>query len=656
MSRSYLKTLLFNLLMIIMIAGCQSSLKQWEVKSPDNKLIFELTLEKHENDSSDLTYRILQVVDSGELEVIKSSPLGLLRNDAAFDKNLHDYSETKLADFNESYDLFTGKVRHVEKTGRQQSITFQNEKNQLLSIDVKVFNDGAAFRYRFSDTNPEPVSVTHENTGFHLPAIGKAWMAPYDKITQFSPAYETFYENGISIGDRSPHDEGWSFPMLFELKHTWVLISEANLHDNFFGSHLEADAARGLYRVRLPESDEALNTGEPFAQQTLPWTMPWRTITIGKELSDIVNSTLVTDVSDSSMLKDFSWVNPGRCTWSWWSDHNSPKDFNALKKFIDFSADLGWEYSLVDANWNSMQGGSIEELIEYAHGKNIGIIMWYNSGGPHNAVTEEVRDKMHDPDKRREEFEKLKKWGVKGLKVDFFQSDKPHIIKLYHDILKDAAEFEIMINFHGCTIPRGWRRTYPHLVSMESVRGAEYYSFDENYPEFAPRQNTILPFTRNVIGPMDYTPISFSDQVYPHSTTNAHELALSVIFESGILHLADKPESVFVQPGYVIDFLKGIPVTWEETRLIEGYPGDYVVLARKNNKTWYFAGINGSEEPKTVKFKLPFIGEGLYLAEIIGDGKEPRSFTYYKKPFSFDKTIDIPMAPRGGFAGKLVLK
>jgi len=359
-------------------------------------------------------------------------------------------------------------------------------------------------------------------------------------------------------------------------------------------------------------------------------------------------------LSDPSIIEDPSWIQPGRASWSWWSDHDSPQKYEEQLKFIDLAVEMNWEYYLVDANWNTMKGGNIENLIKYANSKGIGILLWYNSGGPHNIVGEQLRDAMHIRERRRKEFERLQEWGVKGIKVDFFQSDKPHIIKQYHDILEDAKDYQIMINFHGCTIPRGWARKYPHMVSMEAVRGAENYSFDAKFPELAPRYNTILPFTRNTIGAMDYTPVAFSDQVYPHITTYGHEIGLSVIFQSGILHFADRVSVYQELPQYAKDFLSDIPVAWDQTKFIDGYPGQFVVLAREKDGIWYYGGINGTDEEIKVNLKLPYIKEVSYLAEIITDGNKDRSFMYYKKPFNASKTLELSMKPNGGFAGRLI--
>ena len=366
-----------------------------------------------------------------------------------------------------------------------------------------------------------------------------------------------------------------------------------------------------------------------------------------------MESTLVTDVSPASVVTDTSWIKPGRASWSWLFDHDSPQDCSKLKAWVDLAATMGWEYSLVDANWDRMKNGTIHDLIAYANSKGVGLLMWYNSGGPHNHVSEKPRGMMTHREIRREEMATLKKWGIKGVKVDFFQSDKQNIIQLYHDILQDAADFQIMVNFHGCTLPRGWSRTYPHLMSMEALRGEECYSFDKQFTTEAPIHNVIVPFTRNVVGPVDYTPVMFADNVYPHLTSYSHELALPVVFESGWLHFADGVKPYLDLPEAPKEFLKAIPVAWDETRFLAGEPGQFVVLARRNGRTWYLGGLNGEDVGRDVDVELGFLGNTRCTMELIADGKTPRQFEVDAQAVTGQDHIEVRLLPYGGFTAVL---
>jgi hypothetical protein len=381
--------------------------------------------------------------------------------------------------------------------------------------------------------------------------------------------------------------------------------------------------------------------------------MPWRVIIIGQTLGTIVESTMVTDLSAPCAVKDTSWIKPGRASWSWLSDHDSPQDCTKLKTFVDLAAQMGWEYSLVDANWDIMKNGTIHDLIAYANSKKIGLLLWYNSGGPHNYVTERPRGLMDLREVRRYEFQRLKDWGIKGVKVDFFQSDKQNIIQLYLDILKDAADFQMMVYFHGCTLPRGWERTYPNLMTMEAVRGAESYSFDKTFPQQAPAHNTILPFTRNAVGSMDYTPVMFADNVYPHITTYGHELALSVIFESGLLHFADAVKPYLDLPDAPKTFLKQVPATWDQTHFIAGEPGRFVILARRKGNDWYIGGINGRDIAEQINVSLTFLGQGQYSMTWIQDGKEARSFDTQSQTVASNGSVTVNLGSYGGFVAVL---
>jgi hypothetical protein len=245
---------------------------------------------------------------------------------------------------------------------------------------------------------------------------------------------------------------------------------------------------------------------------------------------------------------------------------------------------------------------------------------------------------------------------VKGVKVDFFQSDKQDVIALYHGILKDAADKKILVNFHGCTLPRGWSRTYPHLMSMEAVRGEECYSFDPKFPEKAPSHNAVLPFTRNAVGPMDYTPVMFVDNVHPLRTTAGHEIALSVVFESGWLHFAGGPEEYRTLPEVPKDFLKKVPAAWDETRFVAGEPGRFVAIARRSGERWYLGAIDGEGKARELELGLGFLGTGEWMAMVIEDGAEKRSLASRSAEVRPGGSLEIALRPNGGAAAVLAPK
>ena len=629
---------------ILFVACEQKQESVWELVSPDGNVKMELTLEEGR-----LFYQASLKSGEGFKEVIGKSPLGIIREDADFTEGLSFTDASRESLIDENYEVLTGKAVSLHNHANEKVVSFVTSDGNRLNIVYRAYNDGIAFRYLFPEEKIGQFVVTGEATGFRF-GEGQAWIQPYDDVTKWTPAYEAHYMSEVAIGDDSPYKNGWCFPALFHTNKAWVLLSEAGPDGDFYGVHLNPHAPGGLYTVRLPEEEEAMGVFGQYAESdNLPWASPWRVAIIGADLQTIVSSDLVSHVSPPSRIKDISWIQPGRASWSWLSDHDSPQDFNKLKSFVDLAVQMGWEYSLIDANWNLMKGGTAEQLIAYANSKNVGILMWYNSGGPHNEVEEQVRDIMHDAEKRKEEFARLHRLGVKGVKIDFFQSDKQGLMKLYRDILEDAAENQIMVNFHGCTIPRGWSRTWPHLMTLESVRGAECYTFAPTYPDNAPVSNTILPVTRNVVGSMDYTPVLLSEMQHPQVTTWGHELALSVLFESGWLHFADGVNAYLNLPEEPKSFLKDVPVVWDETRYVAGWPGKDMVIARRKGDTWYVAGINGEGTSKVLEFQLPFLKEGNVTAVLITDGETNRSFSNTQVLMNNASPLELSMLPYGGF-------
>ena len=645
-------TILALLAIGIAVSSCSPKPVEWKVESPDGSLIVTVSTAKSAQGNS-LYYLVAHKTSKSTDTVILPSPLGLERKEQSFTNGLTLLGNAEIRKVTDDYTLTTGKQRKVHAEANELTVHLLNRNRQPLQVVFRAYNDGVAFRYVFPGNSDSMLTVTSETTGFTLDPRGEAWMQPYDKPDMWKPAYENFYQDRIPIGTAAPGLEGWCFPMLFHTGKYWVLISESGVYENYCACHLQQDCSGGTYRLRFPEASDGNNTGNQDPSWKLPWEMPWRVIEIGQTPGDVLESMLITNLAAPSKIADFSWVKPGRASWSWWSDHPSSKNYQSLKSFVDLAADMGWEYSLVDANWDLMEGGTIEQLVNYANARGVGILMWYNSGGPHNVVTERPRDLLYKPEIRRAEFKKLHEWGVKGVKVDFWQSDKQHIMKYYQDLLKDAAAEHIMVNFHGCTIPKGWSRTWPNLVSMEAVNGAEAYSFNKDYPAKATYINTILPFTRNAVGSMDYTPVTFTDQQFPHLTSWGHELALSVVFESGILHLADRVSAYLGLPKEPLDFLRTVPVVWDETRWLAGEPGQYVVLARRLGDNWWIAGINGLKEPREVSLDLGFIEKTNANLAVIADGEDNKSFAPSSGPFNNSRKLKVKMLPFGGFVATI---
>jgi hypothetical protein len=605
-------------------------------------------------DGETVAYRVDRLTPSGAPQVvIERSPLGITRASQDFSRGLELLNASAVSEPSASYRMVTGKQLEVRTRARQRVFTFRKSTGAVMTITVRAMRDGVAFRYGFPGTAAVQDSLIGESTGFHLPP-GRAWMQPYQRVATWTPAYESDYRNGIPTGTPAPDDVGWALPMLFHTSDAWVLVTEAGLDRTSYGVHVERSAEDGLYRVRLPEEEETYGVAPRAAAITLPWASPWRVLIIGSELGTIVESTLVTDLAQPAAFGDVSWVKPGRVSWSWWSDMTSPRDYQKVFPFVDLASRLKWEYSLLDAGWQQMKnGGTPEDLAEYAKARNVGLIAWYNSGGAHNQANDGPRDLMVDPEVRRAEMRRIAALGFKGIKVDFMLSDKQYVIALYQDILRDAYANKLFVDFHGSTIPRGWQRTYPNLLTMEAVKGSEQYG-DTVFQRNAAIYNTIYPFTRNVIGSMDYTPMIFGDAPdrLPHLTTNPHELALSVVFESGLQHFVSTPAMIDAQPDYVRDFLTVVPTVWDETRFVDGYPGRLAVLARRRGTDWYVGAITSDTMVSVAEVPLRFLGAGNYDVSLISDGEDVDRFAYATETLARRDTMTVELAPRGGFVAR----
>ena len=530
--------------------------------------------------------------------------------------------------------------------------TCTNEANEYvaklsgnLQLVLRLYNDGAAFRYELSGLQGK---LPKEKTAYMIPEGTKRWML------QWSDSYEGFYHMSTTgkikpIGRMAgvvKSDEGynlrWGFPTLVEPQEgVFMLLSEANIERNQAAACLYTEGE--LLHV-TPDVNEVNLKGK--------WHSPWRIAIIGS-MQDLIQSTLVTDVSEPCKLSDTSWIKPGVVSWIYWAYNHGSNDYNIIKKYVDMAVTLKLPYVLIDAEWDEMKDDkTIEDAVAYANSKGVKPMIWYNSsvGWIDGAPTPKFRLNKHED--REKEFAWCEKIGVAGVKIDFFSGDCQRDMTYCIDLLECAAKHHLLVNFHGATVPRGWQRTYPNLMSTEGVYGAEWYNNVPTFTNVAASHNTTLPFTRNIIGPMDYTPCTFSDSQHPHITSDAHELALTVLYESALQHLADKPESYLAQPQQVQDFFGKLPTTWDETRYVSGYPGESVVLARRSGNTWYVAGINGTNDKKVLDVDLSFIS-GAKCVQTFADADPTEYQLTGNKGWLITSGNQIPKQiatqPRGGF-------
>ena len=635
---------LTSVLFACVIWHCDS-IRATTVASPDGHLVLGFDLH-----SGVPTYQIWQ---NGRL-VLLTSRLGLVRDDANFTTNLQLLGESKTETVKDHYEILTAKRRLNKYVGDRKTFHLQTAAGKKMDVIFQVSNDGVAFRYFFPETDPTPHQLTDEVSSFHFLPGTRAWLQAMQVAKtgygSSNPAYEEFYQKDIPVGTPSTLGAGWVYPALFRSGDTWLLLSEGSLPRNYCATRLRDLSPDGVYSVGFPDPRETMDNlpANPHSQQ-LPWLTPWRIIVVGS-LKTVAESMLAVDLAEPAKFQ--SSVKPGKASWSWPLLGDPSANFDTQKKFIDYASKMGWAYCLIDAWWDRQIGyDKMKELADYASAENVGLLLWYNSAGNWNTVAQTPRDKLLTHESRVQEFARLNAMGIKGLKIDFFGGDGQPMIDYYQDILEDAAPFGLTIDFHGSTLPRGWERTYPNLMTMEAVRGEEYITFEQKNADEEPTHAAMLPFTRNLFDPMDFTPMALdriNDRVQ-RRTTSAFELALSVLFVSGIQHYAEIPDGMVKAPSYVQDFLKSVPSVWDDSQFLDGFPGKFAVFARKGDGQWYVAGINGEDTPKDLSLDLTTLNSGSF-GTLITDGEGGNLwFRQEQVHLGSNKKLAITLQPHGGF-------
>ena len=616
------------MLIAVMVSSCHT--ETLDVVSPNGDL--KVTMEFAEKNGYD---EIVFSVNYKDGRILSQSKLGLETDVQKLAGNLKLKSVSAVKRVTDEYRMITGKRTHCANEASERVYSFENEERQPLNVTFRVYNDGIAFKYGINAASGAE-HIINEYTTYTVPEGAKRWIQQYDST------YERFFPLSTD-GKLAGHPEVdlWGYPALVEPQDSvFMLITEANIRRGHCGSLLYNGNHRDSYRVRLADK-------QPVGDGL--WESPWRLLIIG-DLSDVVESTLVTDVSDPSKVKDTEWINPGMVSWIYWAHNHGSKDYQRVKEYIDLAARMKWPYDLIDWEWDEMEnGGNLQDAVKYALEQGIKPLLWYNSStswlGPGPLY------RLNKKEDREKEYKWLSDMGVAGIKVDFFTGDSVTTMNYYMDLLEDAVKYKLMINLHGASIPRGWQRTYPHMMSVEGVYGAEWYNNNPILTDQAAAHNATLPFTRNVVGPMDYTPGTFSDSQHPHITSYGHELALPVIFESALQHMPDRPSVYDNLPEAVKHLLSELPTAWDDTKLLAGYPGVEVVMARRKGDVWYIAGINGTNEPRTLRAPLVAIPVSGKQVSLFKDGTDDRHFAVEENlPLSGRQTdLEVECLPRGGF-------
>jgi alpha-glucosidase len=629
-----------NLLFLLLLMG--SNLFGQQISSPNKKITVQFSIKDKK-----AGYRI----QLDNKEVLGNSALGVVREDGDFSQNLSFVKADKPVLVKDSYESLNAKKSHIEYVANRQVIHLANQQGKKMDIIFQVSNDGVAFRYYFPETSADIKKIGEEKTTFKLPTNTKAWLQPMsDAQTGWEhchPSYEEFYEKDILAGITSPIKAGWVYPALFKTPNAWVLLTETGLDGSYCATRLKAESPNNEYQIGFPQSPEVFTGGVLNPQSRLPWYSPWRIITIGS-LKTIMESTLGTDLANPAIKVDTSFIKPGIASWSWILLKDESVNYETTHQYIDHAADMHWDYCLIDADWDTRIGYErIKELADYAKTKNVKLLVWYNSAGAWNTTPYHPRNMLLTSEGRKAEFKRIKSLGVSGVKIDFFAGDGQSMIQYYLDILKDAAEAKLLVNFHGATLPRGWARTFPHLMSAEAVKGFEMVTFDQKAADEQPAHCTTLPFTRNIFDPMDFTPMAlYKIPNIKRRTSTGFELALSVVFLSGIQHLAESPEGMTHVPPFAKSFLQQLPTHWDEVRFIDGFPGKLVVLARRTGSKWYVTGINGEGVSKDLTLDLSFLKNK--KGQLISD-KNAQDLQESTLSIPANGQVKMTLLPNGGF-------
>ena len=591
--------------------------------------------------------------------ILLPSPLGLKTNVADLTTNLSlTNCETKT--INDSYTLGNIKQSRVEYTATEATCHFARDGRPVLDIVFRVSDRDVAFRYQlFPRRDTRCCIVEEEASGFLLPEGTTTFLCPQSKpmggFARTSPSYETPYSTDQPMGTNG-WGEGFTFPCLFKAPLSqgkdsavgWVLISESGVDGSYCGSRL-LNVHDGLYRIGFPQSGENNGLGSTTPGIPLPGHTPWRTITIGKTLANIVETTVAFDLVAPRYEASRPYTY-GKGSWSWIIGMDNSCNYDEQRRYIDFSAAMGYQSVLIDAFWDQRIGYErIAELAQYGKTKGVGLFLWYNSNGYWNDAPQTPIGKMNNAIERRREMAWMQRVGIRGIKVDFFGGDKQPMMQLYEDILADANDYGLLVIFHGCTLPRGWERMYPNYAASEAVLASENLHFSQDFCNKEAFNACIHPFIRNTVGSMDFGGSAlnkFYSADNQHGsrrmTSDVFALSVAVLFQSAVQHFALAPNNLDDAPSWAIDFMKEVPTTWDEVKFIDGYPGKYVILARRHGDKWYVAGVNADAQPYTATLSLPFIEAGTPLRVYSDDKQNQGSMKTMKLPRQQRIKVTIP--------------
>ena len=609
-SRNMMK---FFIVMAMLLGSSVTSAENKQITSPDGKLVVTV---------ADMDGRPSYSVSYDNVLFLKPSPLGMIANIGDFSSGMSLEKNVSTNKIDETYELASIKKSKVHYVANEAVFSFTQQGKTIYDVIFRISNNDVAFKYRMYPQG-ETLScvVKQEVTGFVFPDGTTTFLCPQSKpmggFARTSPSYETSY-TADDVAGKNGWGEGYTFPCLFRNgDNGWVLVSETGVNGGYCASRLLGHKG-GVYTIGFPQEGEANGNGTVSPGIALPGETPWRTITVGKTLAPIVETTVPFDVVKPlySAKGEYTY---GRGSWSWIIGMDGSTNYKEQLRYIDFSAAMGYQSVLVDALWDKQIGrDKIEELAKYGKDKGVALYLWYNSNGYWNDAPQTPRGIMDNAIARRKEMKWMQSIGIRGIKVDFFGGDKQMTMQLYEDILSDANEYGLLVIFHGCTLPRGWERMYPNFASSEAVLASENLHFSQGSCDNEAFNATLHPFIRNTVGSMDFGGSALNKYYNADNaprgsrrvTSDVYALATAVLFQSPVQHFALAPNNLTDAPSWAIDFMKEVPTTWDEVRFIDGYPGKYVILARRHGDKWYIAGVNAQKETLQLKVNLPMFSNG----------------------------------------------
>lgn len=589
-------------------------------------------------------------------QMLESSPLGMETNVGDFYRGLQ-LKEHKVTALDTVYEQSRLKASRIHYWANELLCSFVNGEGKNVQITFRVSNNDVAFRYTLPrEQGKGSVTVNSERTGFRFPSQTTTFLCPQSDAMigwkRTKPSYEEEYKADAPMNERSGYGHGYTFPCLFKVGDDgWVLLSETGVDSRYCGSRL-SDWDNGVYRIAFPMPEENNGNGTVSPAFSLPGSTPWRTVTVGETLKPIVETTVPWDVVEPRYTTTHDYK-PGRGTWSWilWQDGSI--NYDDQVRYVDLAAAMGYEYVLIDNWWdNNIGRDRMEQFIKYARSKGVEVFLWYSSSGYWNDIEQSPVNRMDNSIARKQEMRWLQSLGVKGIKVDFFGGDKQETLRLYEEILSDADDHGLMVIFHGCTLPRGWERMYPNYVGSEAVLASENLVFSQHFCDNEAFNATLHPFIRNAVGCMEFGGVFLNKRLNRSNdggtirrTTDIFQLATAVLFQNPIQNFALAPNNLTDAPQICLDFMKQVPTTWDETRFIDGYPGRYIVLARRHGNTWYIAAVNATAEPLKLKLDLPVLaGQEVSL---YSDDKKMQPQLKLQK-IKTDGSLQLTVQPQGG--------